>query len=273
MLDQIIQGEYANRRRDGHQINRLKVLNWNIERGLNLPGVMDAVRKEQPDVCIFQEVDLNARRSGRRHVADLLAEHFEFNYVFGIEFEELSQGSPAERAFQGQAVFARCDIGASRILRFSRQSDYWRPRWFLPRWPVFQPRTGGRIALAVELAIGRSRLVIYNLHLESQGGDDLRLSQLSEVIHDSLRYSHDTPVVVAGDLNSRNAPSALRNYLLAASFRDACEGGQRSSTKPNGQTLDWIFVRGPLACSGTKVHQEIRASDHFPLSTNLALIR
>lgn len=272
MLDQILYGQYASHRYDCGQVERIRVLNWNIERGLNLAGVIDVIRSEQPDVCVFQEVDLNARRTGKRHVADLLAAQFDFNYVFGIEFEELSQGSNTERAFQGQAVFARCRIDAPRVLRFRRQSDYWRPRWYLPRWPVFQPRHGGRMALVTELAIGRARLVIYNLHLESQGSVNLRLWQLSEVVHDSIRYSRNTPLVIAGDMNTRDAPSPLRDYLLASGFRDACEGSQCRSTKPNGQTLDWIFVRGPAICSGTKVHREIRASDHYPLSTNLSLI-
>ena len=105
-----------------------------------LAGITDFVSGLQPDLCILQEVDLNAKRTGRRHLADQLAARFEFNYVFGVEFEELSQGSKTERAYHGQAVFARYPILAPRILRFSQQSDRWRPRWFLPRWPVFQPR-------------------------------------------------------------------------------------------------------------------------------------
>lgn len=270
-MDEILQGEYAPRSGERHALNEIRVLNWNIERGLNLPGVMSFVRRHQPDLCIFQEVDLNAKRTGRRHVADLLAAHFQFNYVFGVEFEELSQGSDTERAFHGQAVFARCRITAPRILRFSRQSDIWRPRWFLPRWAAFQPRRGGRMALIAELVFGRTRLVVYDLHLESQGDDHLRLWQLSEVVHDSLRYSLDTPVLVAGDLNTRNSPSPLRRYLLAAGFQDACGNYRCQGTKRNGQRLDWIFIRGPAVCSETRVHQEIRASDHYPLSTNLTL--
>jgi endonuclease/exonuclease/phosphatase family metal-dependent hydrolase len=270
MFDQILEGQYA----AGcgmRPLKEIRVLSWNIERGLNLPGVFDFVEKQQPDLCIFQEVDLNARRTGRRHIADLLAAHFEFNYVFGVEFEELSQGSEARPAFHGQAVFARCRIAARRILRFSRQSDIWRPRWFLPHWAAFQPRRGGRMALVAELVVGGNRLVVYDLHLESHGDDNLRLWQLSEVVQDSVRYSGDTPIIVAGDLNTRDAPSPLRRYLLAAGFQDACDNRQCRGTKPNGETLDWIFTRGPAICSKTKVHKDTRASDHYPLSTKLTL--
>ncbi len=267
---EILEGQYARCWWDP-PLRELRVLDWNIERGMNLRGVMDFIRYQDPDLCILQEVDFNAKRTGRRNVADLLGAQFGFNYVFGVEFQELSQGSRTDPALHGQAVFARCRIAAPRILRFSRQSDVWCPRWYLPRWSVFQPRLGGRMALAVELVFRRARLVVYDLHLESQADDNLRLWQLSEVLQDSLRYTADTPIVVAGDLNTRKAPSPLKSYLLSAGFRDACEDRACRGTKPSGRTLDWIFTRGPVACSGTKVHRDVRASDHYPVSTNLTV--
>jgi hypothetical protein len=123
-MNNIRQGEYAGR--SFERLKQLRVLTWNIERGLRLPEVMDFVRRQEPDVCIFQEVDLNARRTEKRDVADFIAKQFGFNYVFGVEFEELSQGSKDDPAFQGQAVFARSKIASPRILRFRRQSDIWR---------------------------------------------------------------------------------------------------------------------------------------------------
>lgn len=249
----------------------ITLLNWNINRGLKLPSVVEFVSRQKPDICILQEVDLNAKRTGRTDVADVVASHLRFNYVFGVEFEELSQGSKTDRAFHGQAVLARWRIDQAKTLRFKRQSDVWRPRWFLPRWPAFQPRTGGRMALIAEVMMGRTKLVVYDVHLESQGDDDLRLSQLSEIVHDSNRYSMDTPIVIAGDLNTRNAPSPLQHYLLASGFQDACDSRYCRGTKPSGETRDWIFTRGPVTCSGTTVHHEITASDHFPVSTNLTV--
>lgn len=249
----------------------VSVLNWNINRGVNLPAVMDFINRQRPDLCILQEVDVNAKRTGRTDVADVLAAHLRFNYVFGVEFEELSQGSKMDRAYHGQAVLATWRIDRSRTLRFQRQSDFWRPRWFLPRWPAFQPRKGGRMALVAELPIGRTRLVVYDVHLESQGDDNLRLAQLTEVVNDSFRYPPDTPIVIAGDLNTRDAPSPLQRYLLSSDFQDACDNRVCRGTKPSGATRDWIFTRGPVTCSGTIVHHDVRASDHYPVSTNLSI--
>ncbi len=126
------------------------------------------------------------------------------------------------------------------------------------------------MALAVELALGRDRFVVYDLHLESQCEDDLRLWQLSEVVGDSRRYPASTPIVIAGDLNTRNSPSPLKKYLETSGFRDAYPG-RPLSTKPNGTTLDWIFTRGPASCVETTVYPYVRASDHYPVSTNLKL--
>ncbi len=270
-MDEILRGEYS-RPCCTSAHRQIRVVDWNIERGLKLAGVMEFLERQRPDLCILQEVDLNAKRTGQRHLADDLAARFGFNYVFGVEFEELSQGSVTDRAFSGQAILARYRIAGPRILRFDAQSGIWHPRWYLPRWPMFQPRRGGRMALVAEILVGRRPLLVYDLHLESQADESLRLWQLSEVLQDASHHSAETPVIVAGDMNTRQSPSLLRGHLLAAGFQDASDGFRCLGTKPNGQTLDWIFTRGPAVCAETKVHRDVRASDHYPLSTNLTLI-
>lgn len=49
------------------------------------------------------------------------------------------------------------------------------------------------------------------------------------------------------------------------------EGCDCHGTMRYGRTLDWIFVREPAACSGTRVHRKTRASGHFPVPTMLSL--
>lgn len=269
MLDRILSGRHATQTRGSN--GSIRLVSWNIERGLRLPAVLDFLRKQSPDICLLQEVDLNARRTGRRNVAEVIATELGLNYVYGIEFEELSQESGASRAFQGQAILSWGEFRAARVLRFRRQSDYWRRRWFLPNWQVFQARNGGRMALAAELQLGSTRFVIYNLHLESKEHDELRMGQLTEVLHDTRQYPSDTAVLVAGDLNTRSSPSPLHGMLPAWGFHDACDSFGCRPTKPNGQRLDWIFGRGPVVFDATKVHQDVTASDHYPLSTDLLL--
>jgi endonuclease/exonuclease/phosphatase family metal-dependent hydrolase len=268
-LDQIVSGRYAPRRSGSN--GRIHLVSWNIERGLRLPQVIEFLRQESPDICLLQEVDLNARRTRRTNVAQTIASTLRLNYVYGTEFEELSQGSGSQKAYQGQAILSWGEFRDARVLRFRRQSEYWRSRWFLPNWTVFQARQGGRMALAAEVELGRTRVAVYNMHLESKGEDDLRMAQLTEVLQDTRRYRPDDPVLIAGDLNTRTSPCPLRQSLLACRFQDACAPLGCRATKPNGQRLDWIFGRGQVVFKGAKVHQDVTASDHFPLSADLML--
>ena len=123
------------------------------------------------------------------------------NYAFGCEFQELTQGSRNEPAFHGQATLARWRLGSTRMLRFGRQSSFWRPRWFVPPTRPFQERLGGRIALITEIDMPERKLASYNLHLESRGDDDVRISQLNEALADARRYAPEVPGLLAGDLN------------------------------------------------------------------------
>ncbi len=250
----------------------LKLLNWNIERGLRLDAIRTALERERPHLCVFQEVDLNARRTGRRNVAEDLARRLRLNYVFGVEFEELGQGSRSSPAYHGQAVLSCWPILSPRILRFTEQSDYWMPRWYLPNWGIFQRREGGRMALVVELNVGTCKLVIYNAHLESNGSERRRLLQLEEILADADRYPPSTAIILAGDLNTKRRPSPLVSRVKQAGFRDAV-GQESVGTTRRGERLDWIFVRGPLRFDNGKVHREIVASDHYPLSVHISLGR
>jgi hypothetical protein len=87
-MDDILHGEYAGRRSPAKQ---LRVLTWNNERGL--------------------KVDLNTKRTGKRDLVDVVAKRFGFDYVFGVEFEELS----VTRAAQHNPIPRRRMAAASTI--------------------------------------------------------------------------------------------------------------------------------------------------------------
>jgi endonuclease/exonuclease/phosphatase family metal-dependent hydrolase len=160
------------------------------------------------------------------------------------------------------------------VIRFRRQSNFWRPHWFLPRVELFQERLGGRIALVAEINVGGSKLVTYNLHLESRANDELRVSQMDEVLSDSAGYGPQRMLVVAGDLNLDVSKHGAAMTLARAGFRDAL-GAMPTPTTPSrrlfepGRQIDWAFVRGPVQIHSGQVHNRLHASDHYPLSFNL----
>src|ERR1700686_5941551 len=250
----------------------LRIVDWNIERGQQLQGITDFVASANADILILQEVDVNARRTHRLNIAEEIARKLRMNYVFGREFQELVQGSKDSPAYHGQATLSKWPISEPRLIRFSRQSHFWKPHWFLPKLEPFQERLGGRIALVAQINVAGRKLVTYNLHLESRGTDALRISQLGEVLSDAAGYDAECPVIVAGDLNPDASGSPVAPGLANARFQDAVASSRSTPTTParglfeGGHQIDWAFVRGPvLACSG-QVHRRVNASDHYPIS-------
>jgi endonuclease/exonuclease/phosphatase family metal-dependent hydrolase len=254
----------------------LRVVDWNIDRGLKLSEIVDFLGDSKADVFLLQEVDINAYRTHRLNIAQEIARKLQLNYVFGREFEELTQGSETRPAYHGQATLSPWKLSNSRILRFQRQSDFWKPRWFKPKLQAFQERLGGRIALVSEINIQGLPVVTYNLHLESRSDDDLRLDQLHEVLQDAASYDPARLLIVAGDLNL-NASKAVPSQLLArAGFRDAVPTARLATTPHRhfleaGRHIDWAFVRGSSQANTGKVLQSVRASDHYPISFELRL--
>jgi len=252
----------------------LRIVDWNIDRGLRLPAIIDFLEDMNPDVLILQEVDINARRTHRLNIAEEIARKLQMNYAFGREFEELTQGSRASPAYHGQATLSRWSISNPRTIRFRKQSNFWQPRWFLPHVEPFQERLGGRVALVTEINVAGSTLITYNLHLESRGNDELRQSQLDEVLSDAARYASHCFLVMAGDLNLNVSKNAAGVSLARAEFRNAVEATPTPTTPSRrlfeaGRPIDWAFVRGPIQTDGGEVHRLIQASDHYPISFNL----
>lgn len=249
---------------------RTLVLNWNIDRGKHLEQIKQQISESHPDLCIFQEVDLDARRTHRQDVAKELAEAFGMNYVFAPEFQELGQGTTENPAYHGQALLTKLPVRAARIIRFEHQSGWWKPRPLLfSRMALLQRREGGRIALVAELDHGGKPLVVYDLHLESKGTEELRLEQLEEVLTDAQRYPAQTPIIIAGDLNTFFPHSRLIPRLEEAGFRNVL-GERRVKTHVLLGELDWFFVRGSLEYQGARVLR-VSGSDHFPIDVTIHL--
>jgi endonuclease/exonuclease/phosphatase family metal-dependent hydrolase len=254
----------------------IRVVDWNIDRGLQLSGVIDFLAGAKADLILLQEVDLNARRTHCRNIAKEISQKLRMNYVFAREFQELSQGTKASPAYHGQATLSRWPLSNARLIRFREQSSFWRPRWYLPRASFFQERLGGRIALVTDVNVGGRTLVTYNLHLESRGDDQLRRAQLNEVLIDAERYSQKIPVIVGGDLNFDVSRGDVAAAVSQAMFFNPFSGKHLLTTPPRsmfdpGRAIDWLFTRGPLHAAQPTLHRGVRASDHYPLSVTVDL--
>jgi endonuclease/exonuclease/phosphatase family metal-dependent hydrolase len=254
----------------------IRVVDWNIDRGLQLKAITDFLGDTNADIFLLQEVDINARRTNRLNIAQEIARKLRLNYVFGREFVELTQGTNSSPAWHGQATLSKWKISGPRIIRFRQQSNFWEPRWYLPKVEPFQERHGGRIALASEINISGITVVSYNLHLESRGNDELRLAQLDEVLRDARPYDAARPTIIVGDLNLNASQPSPAKAMAQAGFTQAVPTDRLATTPArhlleSGRHIDWAFVRGSVQIDKGRVHNSIKASDHYPISFEIGL--
>ena len=130
------------------------------------------------------------------------------------------------------------------------------------------------MALVSAVNIAGKTIISYNLHLESRGDNPLRCSQLDETLDDTKRYSCNTSVLLAGDFNLDVSQTPAATSIGRAQFQDAF-ANQHVPTTPgsfleHGRVIDWIFTRGGVRVSQPQVYRSVSASDHYPLSINLA---
>jgi endonuclease/exonuclease/phosphatase family metal-dependent hydrolase len=275
-MDEIIAENFAPNQWLSWPRSSIRVVDWNIDRGLKLSEIIDCLGDSKADVFLLQEVDINAHRTQRLNVAQEIARKLRLNYVFGREFVELTQGSKSSPAYHGQATLSRWKMSNSNIIHFQRQSDFWKPRWFKPKLQAFQERLGGRIALVSEIDVQGLAVVTYNLHLESRSDDDLRLAQLNEVLQHAASFDPTRLLILAGDLNLDASKPGASALLARAGFRDAVPTAHVATTPHRhllepGHHIDWAFVRGSSQPTAGKVLKSVKASDHYPISFELRL--
>jgi endonuclease/exonuclease/phosphatase family metal-dependent hydrolase len=275
-MQEIESGNFSAPRWNLFSPDSVKVVSWNIDRGSKLRGVIEFLAGEKADIILLQETDLNARRTHHLNVAREIAQKLTMNYVFGREFQELTQGSKTSPAYHGQATLSRWPLSNSRIIRFQKQSHFWHPQWFLPEIPPFQERLGGRLALVSDANIACKTIATYNIHLESRGNDQLRFAQLDEVLEDSKRHSLNTAVLLTGDFNMDVSQGPAAAAITRAQFQDAFANHHAPTTPgsflEHGRMIDWIFTRGRVRSIKPLVHRSVSASDHYPLSINVAFV-
>jgi len=254
----------------------VRVVSWNINRGLQLSAVVDFLEASSADLILLQETDVNAHRTGHRDIPRRIAQALRMDYIFGREFEELAQGSRSNPAYHGQTTLSRLPLSNGQLLRFREQSTFWRPRWFVPPVRCMQRRLGGRMALLGEIAAGGRTLLLCNVHLESRGSDELRMRQLSEILTGIGQHRAEMPVLVAGDFNfdvSRGpAASLIASTGFDNPFASFAGGGTVLESKyARPAAIDWMLTRGAVSACHPAIHKSIVASDHFPLSLELRI--
>ena len=92
------------------------------------------------------------------------------------------------------------------------------------------------------------------------------------------RQDPKRPIIVAGDFNLDASRNNAAPVFTAAGFDDAIDSPRTPTTPARrllepGKRIDWAFIRGPVHAGSGRVHNQVRASDHYPISFTLTASR
>ena len=132
------------------------------------------------DLILLQEVDKHARRTDVRNIAEISRTETEIVLCVRHRVSGVSAGLPrCARASRPGDSLALAALRLPCTAIFQEQSTYWHPEWWIPITAAVSEKAGWAYGAPKSRAkIGQTTLAVYNLHLESRGGDDLRRSQL-----------------------------------------------------------------------------------------------
>ena len=194
----------------------LRVVEWNIERGARLNGIIETLN-EHPvlrfaDLLLLNELDDGMIRSRNVNVALELGRALEAHAVFGAEYLELTKGAGDEaglagentRALHGNAILTRHQFENTHIIRLPRCENNFESK---------ERRIGGRIGILLDLDVNGTRVVIGNTHLDVVNSPRCRGNQMRAMLRavdERLNSSSIRKAIVGGDLNTHTFARGTR---------------------------------------------------------------
>jgi len=186
----------------------IRILQWNIERGYELPGIIEELKRLDCDVLLLQELDIACDRSKGVDCLTEIAKALRMCYVFTPEFRELRSPVRSERdqggGLHGNAIFSRFPLRDARAIRHTVQPVDWYKEG---EWRK-EPRQGERYAVTAIVDIPESPqpLRVYSCHLEVFCDIAGRVGQFADVLHDATESGSNqanNPIqIIGGDLNT-----------------------------------------------------------------------
>ncbi|MCP5535722.1 MAG: endonuclease/exonuclease/phosphatase family protein [Akkermansiaceae bacterium] len=227
----------------------LRVMSYNIHHGVGMDGKLDLqriagiIKKEKPDLVALQEVDQSVPRSGKVDQAEALARLLGMKHIFR-KCIDLHGGA------YGNAVLSKHPIDDVVVHRLPGKGE-------------------PRIALEVQVMVGRKRLSFCSVHFDWTT-EAVRLLQAKSLETHLAKRKH--PVLLLGDFNAR--PESQTMQYLARTWSIVPKKEERltcPANKPRDE-IDYILTLGLDASKAScRVLPEAAASDHRPLFGRISL--
>jgi len=197
----------------------ITALAWNIERGIMLDGIIDALKNhgdlKNKDLLLLTELDYGMARSGNRFVAREIAQALNLNYAFAPVYIALQKGSGVEseiegentRSLHGLAMFSKYPLKNVHTVALPNGKD--------KMWGK-EKRIGHLRALIADIDHPAGVFRAVTVHLDAHCSRAHRHLQM-KIILDHLGTLPAVPTIIGGDwntttFNSQNATRAILGY-------------------------------------------------------------
>jgi len=214
--------------------NQISVVTWNIARGVKYGKILETLQTIDADILLLNEVDRFNKRSGNRNIAHDLAKSLGMNYVYAVEFIEISSFLSKTEGEHGQAILSKFPLKHAKVIRHDVYFD-WSTHPLQTRW-------GNRITLVANTFINGKKLRLYSTHYESQSNE----RQRDEITRSVISTKADDQIF-AGDLNTKvGSDEESIKYLISKGFKNPFTKNDLencTSSSKKCKRIDWIFYR------------------------------
>jgi endonuclease/exonuclease/phosphatase family metal-dependent hydrolase len=205
----------------------IRAVAWNLERGIRLDGIIDALRTDlrlaSGAVYLLTEIDYGMARAANRHVAREIAQALGLAYVFAPCYLALNKGAGVEAeaegentlALHGNALMARHPLLRAHTLMLPNGKDKMVGR---------EKRLGSQRAIIADVdhPLGMFRAVV--VHLDAHSTQRHRRLQMRLVLDHLDELLPRLPVLIGGDWNTTTHDASRALYSILGYCRRVLMG-------------------------------------------------
>ena len=244
--------------------------------GGNLKKVKEELKKINPDIIAFQEIDYNASRS---YEVDQEKEFMKLGYNYaarGVNWDERYVPFPYwppsmhfGKIISGQSILSKYKLKDYERVVLERvpNNPFYRDALYLER-----------LAQVVKVVLEGKEVVVINTHLEAFD-KRTRINQLKSVIKIFNKFAVTNPTILLGDFNSdpKYKEPAIKMMFDLPGVGNAAFSADNYDltfdTKDPFERLDYIFyTENSIEYISGKVLKDFeQASDHLPVEMKFKL--
>ncbi|NIG53512.1 endonuclease/exonuclease/phosphatase family protein [Chitinophaga sp. Cy-1792] len=235
---------------------QLKVLTYNthhcgnMKNVVDLQGIANVIKAENPDFVALQELDSVTSRTGKVFQLKELAK------LSGMPYYYFGRSMAYDGGAYGTGILSKHPITASETLQ-------------IPVATGIEPRATSIITAQLP---SKKKIVFASTHLDVEDDPAYRIKE-AELLHNYFKQTK-YPAILAGDFNA--TPETKEITILKTLFSDVAANAGATFPSDNPDTkLDYIFLRpiGQYKGISANVIDEKIASDHRPVSAVIKTVK